>query len=182
MCAAPIRLSRSTTAQLALIAPSVKRGLPLRISLSAKVVSALESFGLVYYRDAQPGHLSAGQRKLVGVVRALVMEPTIIFADELVGITDAVYREQLINTMVMLRDDPNVTLLSITHNIEMIKTYADYIGILHNKRLFAYATRDRIIHSSDPVLQRILSIIVDETEMLAESVLGIMEGDANAEP
>jgi phospholipid/cholesterol/gamma-HCH transport system ATP-binding protein len=162
--------------------------LPLRYHLNppddeieAKVLAALESFGLVYYRDSQPGHLSAGQRKLVGVVRALVMEPNIIFTDELVGITDAVYREQLINTMVMLRDDPNVTLLSMTHNIEMIKMYADYIGILHNKRLFAYATRDRIIHSNDPVLQRILSIIVDETEMLAESVLGIMEGDANAE-
>jgi phospholipid/cholesterol/gamma-HCH transport system ATP-binding protein len=162
--------------------------LPLRYHLNLpkgeieeKVLTALENVSLAHYRHSLPGHLSVGQRKMVGVARALVMEPKIIFSDELVGITDAVYREQLINTMVRLRDDPEVTLVSMTHNIEMIKAYADFIGILHNKQLFAYAARDRIIHSRDPVLQRILSIIVDETEMIAESVLGIMEGDFSIE-
>jgi ABC-type transporter Mla maintaining outer membrane lipid asymmetry ATPase subunit MlaF len=63
----------------------------------------------------------------------------------------------------------------VSHNIDFIKQYADYIAILHNKRIFAYGKRDEILKSSDPVLQKIMSIIVDETDMLAESVLGIMK-------
>ena len=57
----------------------------------------------------------------------------------------------------------------------------DYIAILHDKRIFAYGKRDEILKSSDPVLQKIMSIIVDETDKLAESVLGIMKSSEDEE-
>jgi ABC-type transporter Mla maintaining outer membrane lipid asymmetry ATPase subunit MlaF len=94
---------------------------------------------------------------------------------------DAIVREQMINALIKMRDDPEVTIIAVTHNIDFIKQYADYIAILHNKRIFAYGKRDEILKSSDPVLKRIMSIIVDETDMLAESVLGIMKNTEDEE-
>jgi len=147
--------------------------------IEKRVLSLLDSYGLKSLQSELPGSLSMIQRKLAGVARALVMEPTMIFADEPIGFMDVVAREQLSNMLIQMRDDPEVTLIAVGHNIEFIKMYADYIGILHDQRLFAYGEKNEILKSRDPVLQRILSIIIDETEMLAESVLGVMRGDIN---
>lgn len=144
--------------------------------MEKRIISALDQLDLVGIKDELPGHLSLNQRKLVGVARALIMEPRIIFDDEPMGAVDAIVRERLAKKINNWRDDPNVTVVSVTHNMEYIKQYADYIAILHNKRIFAYGKRDEILKSRDPILQRIMAIIVDETEMLAESVLGLMTG------
>jgi ABC-type transporter Mla maintaining outer membrane lipid asymmetry ATPase subunit MlaF len=147
-----------------------------------RVESLLELYRVSDHRDMMPGHLSLGERKRIGVIRTLIMKPRIIFSDEPIGTMDAIVRNRVLDTLIQLRDDPEITLLTFTHNIDMIKQHADYIGILHDKRLLAYGKREDIVHSRDPMLKRILSIIVDETEMLAESVLGIMTGDLDGEP
>ena len=121
------------------------------------------------------------QRKLVGVARALILEPTILFIDEPIGVMDAIVREQMVKSLNIMRDNPSVTLVTVTHNIEYIKQYSDYIAILHEGRIFTFGTRDEVLKSRDPVLQRIMAIIVDETEMLAESVLGLMTGKEDEE-
>jgi len=73
-----------------------------------------------------------------------------------------------------LRDDPGVTVIMVSHNLDFIKSSADYIALIHKNKLIAYGTRDDILKSSDPILQGILSIIVDEQAMIAEEVLGIL--------
>jgi phospholipid/cholesterol/gamma-HCH transport system ATP-binding protein len=142
--------------------------------IDERVLTALDQFDLTGIKDTMPGHLPIGQRKLVGVARALIMEPAILFIDEPIGVMDAIVREQMANTMNSMKDDPNVTLVSVSHNIDLIKQFSDYIAILYDKRIFAFGKRDEILKSRDPILQRIMAIIVDETEMLAESVLGLM--------
>jgi phospholipid/cholesterol/gamma-HCH transport system ATP-binding protein len=149
--------------------------------IEGRVLSALDQFGMSEIRDSMPGHLSLGQRKLVGVARALIMEPSILFIDEPIGVMDAIIREQMVSSLNSMRDDPDVTLVTVTHNIDYIKQHSDYIAILHEGRIFAFGTRDEILKSRDPVLQRIMAIIVDETEMLAESVLGLMTGREDKE-
>lgn len=150
--------------------------------IEERVHVALDQFDMTGYRDVLPSHLSMGQRKLIGVSRALIMKPTILFMDEPVGVMDAIVRERMINALIKMRDDPEVTIIAVTHNIDFIKHYPDYIAILHDKRIFAYGKRDEILKSRNPVLQRIMAIIVDETEMLAESVLGLMTGTELEEP
>jgi len=160
--------------------------LPLNyhMSLSKKeveerVLSVLDQFDMVDIRDSMPGHLSMAQRKLVGVARALIVEPSILFIDEPIGVMDAIIREQMVTSLNTMRDNPSVTLVTVTHNVDYIKQHSDYIAILHEGRIFAFGTRDEILKSHDPVLQRIMAIIVDETELLAESVLGLMTGKEN---
>lgn len=149
--------------------------------IEERVITALDQFGMADIRESMPGHLSMAQRKLVGVARALIVEPSILFIDEPIGVMDAIIREQMVTSLNTMRDNPNVTLVTVTHNIDYIKQHSDYIAILHEGRIFAFGTRDEILKSRDPVLQRIMAIIVDETEMLAESVLGLMTGKEDAE-
>jgi len=149
--------------------------------IEERVITALDQFGMADIRESMPGHLSMAQRKLVGVARALIVEPSILFIDEPIGVMDAIIREQMVTSLNTMRDNPNVTLVTVTHNIDYIKQNSDYIAILHEGRIFAFGTRDEILKSRDPVLQRIMAIIVDETEMLAESVLGLMTGKEDAE-
>ena len=125
-----------------------------------RVLSVLDQFGMVDIRDSMPGHLSMAQRKLVGVARALIVEPSILFIDEPIAVMDEIVRERMVNALNIMRDDPEVTLITVTHNIDFVKQYSDYIAILHDKRIFAYGKRDEILKSRDPVLQRIMAIIV----------------------
>lgn len=149
--------------------------------IEERVLAALDQFGMVDLRESMPGHLSMAQRKLVGIARAFIVEPSILFIDEPIGVMDAIIREQMVTSLNTMRDNPSVTLVTVTHNIDYIKQHADYIAILHEGRIFAFGSRDEILKSRDPVLQRIMAIIVDETEMLAESLLGLMTGKEDEE-
>ena len=59
----------------------------------------------------------------------------------------------------------------VSHNLDFIKNSADYIALIYQNKLFAYGTRDDILKSDDPILQGILSIIVDEQAIVAEEIL-----------
>ncbi len=121
--------------------------------------------------------LSTGQKKLVAMARTLVIEPELIFIDEPVTGIDALSREKVFNLVRQLRDDPNITLISVSHNLDFIKRYADYIALIYNKQLCAYGEKDEILKSDDPILQQILSVIVDEESVIAEQVLGLLTGE-----
>lgn len=141
------------------------------------VMKSLKEFGMEKERDNFPDKLSLGQRKMIAFARALITRPKLLFFDEPVTGIDAIAREKIINMILPLRDDPEITVLMVSHNLDFIKTSADYIALLSDSYLFAYGERDEILKSHDPVIQRILSIIVDEESILAEEVLGILRGE-----
>jgi phospholipid/cholesterol/gamma-HCH transport system ATP-binding protein len=139
-----------------------------------KVIYMLQKFDLEDEKHHFPAELSMGQRKLVGFARGLILEPTLVFMDEPATGIDAIAREKIINTVIPLRDNPEITGILVSHNLDIIKNTADYIALMHNTRLFAYGRRDEILKSRDPIIQRILSIIIDEEAAVAEEVLGIL--------
>lgn len=139
-----------------------------------KVEQMLNSFNLDNERDLLPAHLSTGQRKLASFARALIIEPSLIFFDEPIAGIDAVACTRIIDRILPLRDDPGITIIMASHNLDFIKSSADYIALLYRHRLFAYSQRDHILKSTDPVLQQILSIIVDEEEAVANEILKIL--------
>jgi phospholipid/cholesterol/gamma-HCH transport system ATP-binding protein len=149
---------------------------PPEKELTAKVEEMLMMFDLGGERNILPARLSMGQRKLVSFARGLVMAPNLIFLDEPVSGIDAIAREKMVNKILPLRDDPNVTAIMVSHSLDFIKSSADYIALMYNHRLFTYGRRDDILKSRDPILQRILSIIIDEEAVVAEEVLGILTG------
>jgi len=142
-----------------------------------KVYGFLQTFDLMRVRNTLPAHLSMGLRKLAGFARALVVEPKIIFFDEPITGIDAIARRKVIERLLPLKRDPEVTIVTVSHNLDFIKSYADRIALVHEQRLFAYGTREETLSSTDPVLQTVLSTIVDEESAEADEVLGLLTGE-----
>lgn len=78
----------------------------------------LEKTGLIDKRNKLPEQLSVGESQRIAVVRALILSPSIILADEPTGSLDKRNAEQTISTIVTLAEENTSAVVLVTHNIE----------------------------------------------------------------
>ena len=78
----------------------------------------LEIVGLSDYAEAYPSELSGGMQQRIGVIRAMVYEPEILFMDEPFGALDETTREQLDLETLAIWEKTGKTIIFITHNVE----------------------------------------------------------------
>lgn len=78
-----------------------------------------------------PHEFSGGQRQRIAIARALVLKPKLLIADEPVSALDASIQAQIINLLKELRLKKDLTILFISHDMNVIKYLADRVGIMH---------------------------------------------------
>jgi ABC-type lipoprotein export system ATPase subunit len=100
----------------------------------SKVADMLDRFNLVAKQDLFPNQLSGGQQQLVGVARALIIEPRVILADEPTGNLQSRQSEQIMETMARLNREDDVTIVQVTHS-ETQAAYGDRIVELVDGRV-----------------------------------------------
>ena len=81
----------------------------------------IEAVGLLDKKDAKPNKLSGGQRQRVAIARALVNNPSIILADEPTGSLDSKTGQMVLDILKDMHERYNVTLIIVTHDIEVAK-------------------------------------------------------------
>ena len=84
-----------------------------------RVELALEAVGLSDRADHLPRQMSGGQEQRVGIARAIVMNPTLVVADEPTGSLDAATSAQIQVLLVRLNEELGMTLLMVTHDSEV---------------------------------------------------------------
>ena len=78
-----------------------------------------------------PHEFSGGQRQRIAIARALILKPKLLIADEPVSALDASIQAQIINLLKELKVKHNLTILFISHDMNVIKYLADRIGIMY---------------------------------------------------
>ena len=115
----------------------IREPLDIHTSLSQnekdeKVKWLLEKVGLSVEQEMRyPHEFSGGQRQRIGIARALATEPKIIIADEPVSALDVSIQAQVINLMMDLQKEFNLTILFIAHDLSVVKHIASHIGVMY---------------------------------------------------
>jgi oligopeptide/dipeptide ABC transporter ATP-binding protein len=113
----------------------------------------LKRVGLVPPADflaKYPHQLSGGQRQRVAIARALTVDPRVIVADEAVSMVDVSIRISLLNLLLALRDEFNVSIVLITHDLAVARYFASKgrIGVMYLGRMVELGGTEDLV--SDP--------------------------------
>ncbi len=117
-----------------------------------------------------PHELSGGQRQRVGFAQALAMRPKLILADEPVSMLDVSIRIGLLNLMVKLRDEEDVSILYITHDLASARYVADRLIVMYAAKLAESGPVDEVLSNPrHPYTQLLLSAVPDPRAPLGVS-------------
>ncbi len=86
--------------------------------LQKRVYDALKTVGMFEYKDKSPTQLSGGQKQRVAIAGILAMKPSLIILDEPTAMLDPIGRKQVIDQIIRLNKEENITILLITHYME----------------------------------------------------------------
>jgi len=110
--------------------------------------------------DKYPHQLSGGQRQRAVIARALVLHPDLIVADEPIAMADVSVRALLLDLMVQLKQDFNLTYLFITHDLATAKYICDRIAIMYLGLICELGTLEQVYrHPQHPYTQALLAAV-----------------------
>ena len=126
-----------------------------------QVRALMETVGLTgEMLDRYPHEFSGGQRQRIGIARALALDPKLVIADEPVSALDVSVRSQVLNLMVRLQRERNLTYVFISHDLSVVEHVSDSIAIMYLGRIVEKGPVDRIFgHPAHPYTRALLEAI-----------------------
>ena len=140
-------------------------GIKNREEIQARVSKLLEWIELPGIELKRTDELSGGMRKRVGVARALIMEPEVLFFDEPTTGLDPVLSETINNLVVRVNRELNITCLMITHDIPAAFRLAEKIAFLDQGYIIADGTPEEVAKSEHPMVRDFVRISFNELKL-----------------
>jgi branched-chain amino acid transport system ATP-binding protein len=104
----------------------------------------LERFLLIKKREDFAGSLSGGQRKLLEMARALMVDPELVMLDEPMAGVNPALKQSLLGHVKSLRDDGR-TVLFVEHDMDMVRDISDWVIVMAQGRVIAEGPPDSVM-------------------------------------
>ena len=108
--------------------------------ITAAVLPLLELTGLEDKKDSYPSQLSGGQKQRVAIARALASKPRVLLCDEATSALDPKTTRSILTLLKDINRKLNITILMITHEMDVVKSVCDRVAILGYGKLIEEST------------------------------------------
>jgi energy-coupling factor transport system ATP-binding protein len=122
-------------------------GIPYE-TMVTRVEEALKSVNMEDFLVQEPHHLSGGQKQRVAIAGVIALQPDIIILDEATSMLDPKGRKEVLETVRVLKEKENLTVISITHDLEEA-TKADRMVVLNQGTVFKEGSPEEIFLLED---------------------------------
>jgi oligopeptide/dipeptide ABC transporter ATP-binding protein len=129
------------------------------------------------YMDRYPHEFSGGQRQRIGIARALSVEPELIVCDEAVSALDVSIQAQVLQLLMKLKNERNLTYIFITHDLSVTEYICDRIAVMYLGRIVELCrSEDLYSNTMHPYTEALLSAIpVADLDKQTKRI--VLEGD-----
>lgn len=156
-------LNPRMTVQDILVEPMIIHRMGEHVERRDKAVKLLEKVGLDEHCLARYPHaFSGGQRQRISIARALVLNPSLIIADEAVSALDVSIQAQVINLLMDLQRTLNLTMLFVAHDLSVIRHVCNDVIVMYQGKLVESGPVETIFNEpKHPYTKSLLSAIPD---------------------
>ncbi|OTN89168.1 MULTISPECIES: energy-coupling factor ABC transporter ATP-binding protein [Enterococcus] len=147
------------------------QGIP-REEMLVRVKDALEKVRMDSFATREPARLSGGQKQRVAIAGVVALRPDIIILDEATSMLDPEGREEVITTIKKIKEESNLTVISITHDIDEAAN-ANRILVMKQGELVAEGTPEKIFSAGTELIQMGLDLPFPERLKIALKQRGI---------
>jgi oligopeptide/dipeptide ABC transporter ATP-binding protein len=171
-------LNPRMTVRALLLEPLLTHKLATKKEANKLVAEMIEKVGLSREQlNRFPHEFSGGQRQRISIARALIVKPKVVILDEAVSALDVSIQSQILNLLIQLQEEFQLTYVFISHDLNVVQHLSDRVGVMYLGQMMELGeTKDLYNKPLHPYTKALLSAIPSlDPDMKKERI--ILQGD-----
>ena len=108
-----------------------------------------------------PFQLSGGMNQRVGICAAMLLRPSILLADEPTSALDVTVQKQVVEELLLMREEFQTSMILVTHNMGLVKKMTDRVLVLCNGQMMDYGKTEEILeHPGSAYTQKLMDSVI----------------------